>query len=162
MFRLFNLYTLFLRLLPPILRTDGVKAFIWAMLAPLDYIVSKFKRAVDSSDLRLSHNAFTMYLEKYLNGLFGLDGEIYIRDIIDDFSVYLSRKAEVSDYDIMTKKAEGLETIVLPREKPGRLIGKFGVYIPASLDTEEDRRLIEYWVRYYKYAGTTFRIEIYE
>lgn len=162
MFILFNLYDLFLKLLPPMLRTDGIKAFIWALLSPLDYIITRFKDLVMGTEVRLSHNSFTMYLEKYLNGVFGTVDAIRVEDIIDDYSVYLSKKGEVMDYDIMTRKSEELDTLVLPSDKPGVLVGKFGVYIPSSLDTDENRRLIEYWVNYYKYTGTNFTIVVYE
>ena len=115
------------------------------------------------TDVRLSHNSFTIYLEKFLNDLLdATERRIYIADIIDDFSVYLSMKDEAAIYeDSMTLKAEDLDTLIVPSEKPDRLTGRFGVYIPKELDSEINRRLIKQWVDYYKMAGTNYSIETY-
>ncbi len=162
MYRNFNVYAFAVRLLPTFLRKDVIKAFLWAILSPLDELLSKFNSAVGESDRRLNHNSFTIYLEKFLNDLFGVQGLIYITDFIDDWSVYLSMKEELYDYDIMTMREEDLSTIVLPSEPPGTLRGHFMVNIPISLDTEENRALITRWGNYYKFAGTNFTIETYE
>lgn len=151
-----------MRLLPTFLRKDVIKAILWAILSPLDELVEIFNSLVIDSDRRLSHNSFTIYLEKFLNDLFGVQGLIYITDFIDDWSVYLSTKEELYDYDIMTMREEELPTIVLPSERPGTLRGYFIVNIPASLDTQENRALIARWVNYYKFAGTNFKIKQYE
>lgn len=162
MWKNFNLYAFAVKILPPILRKDVLKAFLWALLKPLDDIIDAFNALVRDSDRRLSHNSFTVYLENFLNDLLNAHSRIYIADRIDDWSVYLSRREELMDYDVMTKKSEELPTIVLPSERPGKLRGLFVVYIPAALDSEENRRLITRWVNYYKYAGTTYTIETYE
>lgn len=162
MYRNFNIYAFAVRLLPTFLRKDVIKAFLWAILSPLDELLSRFNSAVGESDRRLSHNSFTIYLEKFLNDLFGVQGLIYITDFIDDWSVYLSMKEELYDYDIMTMREEDLPTIVLPSEPPGTLRGHFMVNIPISLDTEGNRALIARWVNYYKFAGTNYTIETYE
>ena len=162
MYRNFNLYAFAVRLLPTFLRKDVIKAILWAILSPLDELVEIFNSLVIDSDRRLSHNSFTIYLEKFLNDLFGVQGLIYITDFIDDWSVYLSTKEELYDYDIMTMREEELPTIVLPSERPGTLRGYFMVNIPASLNTQENRALIARWVNYYKFAGTNFKIKQYE
>lgn len=162
MYRNFNIYVFAVRLLPTFLRTDVIKAFLWALLNPLDELIGKFYSVVAESDRRLNHNSFTIYLEKFLNELFNVQGLIYITDYIDDWSVYLSMKDELYDYDIMTMREEGLTTIVLPSEPPGKLRGYFIVHIPASLDSEQNRSIISRWVNYYKFTGTNFTIEQYE
>lgn len=162
MYRNFNLYAFAVRLLPTFLRKDVIRAILWTILNPLDELVGRFNTFVNESDRRLSHNSFTIYLEKFLNDLFGAKKLIYITDSIDDWSVYLSMKEELYDYDIMTMHEEELPTIVLPSEPPGALRGHFIVNIPALLDTEENRALITRWVNYYKFAGTNFTIEKYE
>lgn len=162
MYRNFNLYAFAVRLLPTFLRTDVIKAILWAILTPLDDLIGRFNSVVSESDRRLSHNSFTIYLEKFLNDLFGVKDLIYITDKIDDWSVYLSMKDELYDYDIMTMREEDLPTIVLPSDRPGTLRGYFIVNIPASLDTQENRALITKWVNYYKFAGTNFQIIQYE
>lgn len=162
MYRNFNLYAFAVRLLPTFLRRDVIKAILWAILTPLDELIGRFNSVVTESDRRLSHNSFTIYLEKFLNDLFSVKDLIYITDNIDDWSVYLSMKDELYDYDIMTMREENLPTIVLPSDRPGTLRGNFIVNIPASLDTRENRALIARWVNYYKFAGTNFKIKQYE
>ena len=162
MYRNFNIYAFAVRLLPTFLRTDVIKAILWAILNPLDELISKFNSIVTESDRRLSHNSFTIYLEKFLNDLFSVQELIYITDYIDDWSVCLSMKEELRDYDIMTMREEELPTIVLPSDRPSTLRGYFIVNIPASLDTQENRALIARWVIYYKFAGTNFIIKQYE
>lgn len=162
MYRNFNLYAYAVRLLPPFLRKDVIKAVLRVLLCPLDAIITAFNGLIGSSDRLLTHNSFTIYLEKFLNELFNVDGQIYITDFIDDTTVCLSKKEEMMDYDLMTLKSEELPTLMLPSERPGRLQGRFIVNIPGSLDTEENRKLITRWVNYYKYAGTNYTIEAYE
>lgn len=71
-------------------------------------------------------------------------------------------KDEAAIYeDSMTLKAEGLDTLIVPSERPDRLTGHFGVYIPQELDSKINRRLIKQWVDYYKMAGTNYSIETY-
>ena len=163
MFKNFNIQAFCLKLLPPILRKDRILAFLRVLLSPLESILARFRNVVADTDVRLSHNSFTIYLEKFLNDL--LDGEkrrIYIADVIDDLSVYLSMKDEADLYeDSMTLKAEDLDTLIVPSGKPDRLTGRFGVYIPKELDSESNRRLIKQWVDYYKMAGTNYSIETY-
>lgn len=162
MYRNFNLYAFAVRLLPTFLRKDVIKAVLWAILNPLDDLVGRFNSVVNESDRRLSHNSFTIYLEKFLNDLFGVQGLIYITDFINDWSIYLSMMEESYDYDLMTMREENLPTMVFPSEPPWTLKGRFIVNIPASLDSAENRNLISRWVNYYKFAGTNFTIETYE
>lgn len=164
MFKNFNIQAFCLKLLPPILRKDRILAFLRVLLSPLESILARFRNVVVDTDVRLSHNSFTIYLEKFLNDLLdATERRIYIADIIDDFSVYLSMKDEAAIYeDSMTLKAEGLDTLIVPSERPDRLTGRFGVYIPQELDSEINRRLIKQWVDYYKMAGTNYSIETYE
>lgn len=162
MYRNFNLYAYAVRLLPPFLRKDVIKAVLRVLLKPLEAIIIAFNGLIDSSDRLLTHNSFTIYLERFLNNLFNVEGQIYISDFIDDTTVYLSKKEEMMDYDLMSFKEEELPTLVLPSERPGILKGRFIVHIPTNLDTEENRRLIAMWVNYYKYAGTNYTIEAYE
>jgi hypothetical protein len=163
MFKNFNIQAFCLKLLPPILRKDRIRAFLRVLLSPLESILARFRNVVVDTDVRLSHNSFTIYLEKFLNDLLdATERRIYIADIIDDFSVHLSMKDEAAIYeDSMTLKAEDLDTLIVPSEKPDRLTGRFGVYIPKELDSEINRRLIKQWVDYYKMAGTNYSIETY-
>lgn len=163
MFKNFNIQAFCLKLLPPILRKDRILAFLRVLLSPLESILARFRNVVVDTDVRLSHNSFTIYLEKFLNDLLdATERRIYIADIIDDFSVYLSMKDEPAIYeDSMTLKAEDLDTLIVPSGRPDRLTGRFGVYIPKALDSESNRRLIRQWVDYYKMAGTNYSIETY-
>lgn len=161
MFRNFNIEKFSLKLLPPILRTTRIKALLLALIKPLKQIVSKFNALVALADVRLSHGAFTGHLAKYLNDLFGLDGEIYIEDRAKDMTVYLHRRGDDYDGVYMSFKSEEVDTLVLPSERPGRIVGGFAVMVPEHIATEENLRTIRKWVEYYKYVGTNYTIEIY-
>lgn len=161
MYRNFNIYSYAVALLPPALRNKVVKFILRVLLKPLEDVVSAFNNMVADVDRRITHNSFTIYMEKFLNDLFGLKGQIYITDYIDR-NVYLAKKNEIKYLDTMTMKSEGLPTIVLSSERPQNIQKEFIVYIPIAIDTDDNRKLITRWVNYYKYIGTNFTIEAYE
>lgn len=79
MFKNFNIQAFCLKLLPPILRKDRIRAFLRVLLSPLESILARFRNVVVDTDVRLSHNSFTIYLEKFLNDLLdATERRIYI------------------------------------------------------------------------------------
>lgn len=161
MFRNFNIQHFSFKLLPPLLRTTRIKVLLLALIKPLSYVASKFDALLDLAGVRLGHGAFTVYLARYLNEVFGLDAEICIEDRMKDMTVYLHRRGDDYDNVLMSFKSEELDTLVLPSERPGRIVGGFAVMVPSHIANEENLRIIRKWVDYYKYVGTNYTIEIY-
>ena len=148
--------------LPPILRSPAVYAFLRALLCPLKDLVQAFTAYREASMRQLSYNAFTIYLQKWLNDIFFYDQDvIYITDeIISPAALYLQGEFDVPVY--MTgadeEPAVPLELFSTP---PDDRIGAFVVHVPLAM-TDADIAVVERWVNYYKFAGTQFRIEQYE
>ena len=161
MYRNYDLRTFFVMLLPPLLRRDCLKAFLWVLLTPLNDLSERFKLFANDADMRLSHNGFTIYLEKFLNDIFQSGDKIFIRDIIDTQTVYMWRQKELPDFLYMSQQKEETNTIYLTHDTQEPLRGRFSVCIPVSMDSPETRRTITQWCNYFKFAGTNFIIETY-
>ena len=103
---------------------------------------------------QLSFNAFTIYLEKWLN-------DIYITDdrLLPAF-LY-----EWNEFDVPVYMTFVDEDPAVPMElystPPDDRIGFFIVNVPPVLSSE-DIAVVEQWVNYYKFAGTQFTISQYE
>lgn len=130
-------------------------AFLNAMTAPLIEIFSHFLNKKSESERVLSFNAYTIYLEKFLNDLFNLDGEIYIHDFRDDTFVYLPSKGS---YELYFASSGDDETPFVPNYSSDFFSCRFNIHIPSSIDTDANRALIARWTNYFKFAGTNFNI----
>lgn len=150
-----NIKKLILQITPPLFRRGVFMAFLYAMAAPLIALFSRFLDKKSESERVLSFNAYTIYLEKFLNDLFGLDGVIYIHDFRDDIYVYLPSKEAG---DLYFGSANDIPTPVIAYYSDEYVAGKFNVHIPESIDTDENRMLIIKWVNYFKFSGTNFYI----
>ena len=145
-------------LIPGIMRKRFLYALLKALLYPLFLIYSTFDTYRKDVEDKLTHNAFTIYLEKYLNGHLHTTG-IYIVDRITEQTLYLSSMSEADTPDYMAMKSEGTTPVYVSNSD--RLIGSFLVMVPASIATAENLDVIRRWVDYYKYAGTQYDIKIY-
>ena len=146
-------------LLPPVLRKKVLLAFIDSLAEPLSSVEGKMSYYAENSLLRLSYNAFTNYLERFLNEKFG--GGIYISDYVNDNLMYMSFSDEIADvvYIGESDEAEYNPPIYLSSVQPLQLSGGFIVNIPERLSGSAAD--VGKWVDYYKFAGTEYNITIY-
>ena len=148
--------------LPDVLRKPLLYAFIRVLLYPVRQVQQMFLSFSESAERQLAYNAFTNYLERWLNGLFYFENdEIYITDEIDSkFALAFTEEAYddvyVSRVDENPAVAALLESTV-----PDDVIGSFVVHVPSVL-SEAQIEEVSRWVEFYKYAGTQFTIETYE
>ena len=162
MFYRFDVDRWIIHQLPPVLRRRGVFAFLRAMLYPLKQLMQTFTAYREAAMRQLSFNAFTIYLEKWLNDLFFFEyNDIYITDdrLLPAF-LY-----EWNEFDVPVYMTFVDEDPAVPMElystPPDDRIGFFIVNVPPVLSSE-DIAVVEQWVNYYKFAGTQFTISQYE
>jgi len=146
-------------LLPPVLRKKVLLAFVDSIAEPLLSMEGKTSDYADNTLLRLSYNAFTNYLERFLNEKFG--GGIYISDYVNDDLFYMSFPNEIADVVYMGEAGEAgyNPPIYLSSAQPLQLSGGFIVNIPERLSGSAAD--VGKWVDYYKFAGTEYNITIY-
>ena len=160
MFYNFDTTKWILCILPPVLRRPVLFALAKALMNPLKELYQNFYSYKVDVDRQLTSNAFTAYLERYLNGLFYLSDEIYIEDYVDEEKVYLSFATELAAPVYIGGGGDD-ESLYLSSQRPDGIIGGFVVHIPESLNKPEYISLIERWVNYYKFSGTKHIIRVY-
>lgn len=148
--------------LPMALRRRTLYAFLRALLAPVKSLYRSFLSFREAADRQLSYNAFTNYLQKWLNGLFYYDGDvIYITDENNEkFSLAFTDEAYDEVY-VSGQEEEPAVPAVLASSEPDDVVGSFVVHVPSSLSDAQVAEVAR-WVDFYKYAGTQYRIETYE
>lgn len=145
-------------MIPAIMRKKALYALLKALLYPLQFICLAFETLRNSTLLKLSYNAFAVYLEKFLNDLLKTEG-IVIEDYVLEMTLYLSHKEENYPVDYISLKAEKLPSVYVSNDN--RLVGGFYVKVPETVATPEVIATIRKWVEFYKYAGTRYEIIIY-
>ena len=146
--------------LPPLLRKKGIYAIIKCLMIGIDHIYSVFAYYRNSVTRQFNYNGTVISLEKFLNDIFSLSGEIYITEYKTN-NIYLHNEGETPEEVYMCYQDEG-ESLVLSSVSPDNISGGFAVMIPEGLATDENIAVIRKWVDYYRAAGTTYKIEIYE
>ena len=160
-----------MQLLPPILRSKTLVALLNILVHPLLVLYNKFMMYRAAVAGRLNITAHVQFIEKALNDTFFLTKrQIYIATIENEEIDFLHFVKESLSGVVFYRKGEEPH-IMLNR---GEMIYKptFTVYVPkflcTSLDSNEDRfhgtylRTILNLLAYYKPAGRTFRIELYD
>ena len=158
MFYQFDIDRWIIHQLPPVLRNSVVYAFLRTFVYPVKQLFETFSAYREAATRQLSFNAFTIYLQKWLNDVFFYTrDEIYITDEVYPIAA-LSFASEAADPVYMTGADEvpsvALELYSTP---PDDKIGGFVVHVPAAM-TSSDIAVVEQWVNYYRFAGTQFRI----
>lgn len=154
------------QLLPPILRSDILIAFIKVLVVPIVYLHRLFLAWCQDVNARLDASGSVILLEKYLNDAFFLKGrQIYIEDATDDSRMYLHFAHEGQPAAYVNDRFH----LWQDGEVPSR--PNFIVYVPTflctSLDKEEDKykgehlRRITNILNAYKPAGKRYGIMIY-
>lgn len=158
-------------LLPPILRSRRLVALLRVLTLPLRFLSGLFAEFCARTERRQGVTANVQSLEAMLNAEFFLhDGQIYIVSGEEESSRFwhFLREGQPPGY----LYAEGGNPLFLPQREGNSYKESFVVYIPtflcSSLDADEDLyhgvnlRRIYNLLNYYKPAGRTFRIELYE
>ena len=101
-----------------------------------------------------------IYIEKVLNDRFFLKNrEIYITDIAGKESyLYHRREEQIPSY--LHKRSEGAEIKYIQQRGEGNYSGNYMVNIPSFLSAYEGE--IKNLIDYYKPAGRTYVLKIYE
>ncbi len=161
-----------LQLLPPVLRGEVLQALLRTMVVPLRHTYGRFdayRRAVSG---QLDVTAQTISIEKVLNDTFFLtDGQIYLVAPQKENKVVCFFKSENRETLTMYMEGDGDSTgFQYNRETIGYPV--FMVYVPTFLCTslvpEEDKyrgehlQTIKNLLDYYKPAGRTYRIILYD
>lgn len=146
-------------LLYPALRKKKIFALISIFLLPLIFIYNSFKRYRKQSIDKQNINGQVIYIEKALNDRFFLKKrEIFITDI-EDTVTYLHKRTEGQIPIHLYKRSEKGKTVLKYRDE-GSYEGNFIVHTPSFLKEYETD--IRNQVNYYKPAGRSFKIEIYD
>lgn len=159
------------RLLPPVLRGGLTVALMKVVTLPLRYLYDQLTERRKNADRRLLTTANVASMEKALNDAFYLtDGQIRIESAEADESVYWHRMGETQHALYMHQKTG--EGMTLKRKGESSYRDSFVVMVPTFLCTsekaDEDKyggknlREIKNLLSYYKPAGRTYRIELYD
>lgn len=147
-------------MLPPLLRSDVLLAFLRAMLRPLRSLLERFTSYREAVRIRLNTTGQTFSLEGALSEKYHLPaGVIYITDT-DDKQLYLYFTSERRTPVHLRLPKEPQDPLFLGYKNEGKHSADFIVHVPSFLRGEEEeiRRLITY----YKPAGRTYKIEFYD
>ena len=161
MFYQFDIDRWIIHQLPPVLRTGAIFSFLKVFLYPVKQLLEVFGTYREAADLQLSYNAFTNYMQKWLNDVFFYTrDEIYITD--EEFPAPALSFDDEGDAPVYVTAVDEDPAVALDlySAPPGSKFGAFIVHVPPVM-TQADIAVVEEWVNYYKFAGTQFRIEQY-
>ena len=145
--------------LRPSLRKRKIFAIISIFLLPLIFIYTLFKSYRKQAIDKLNINGQVIYIEKVLNDRFFLKNrEIYITDIAGKESYLYRREEQIPSY--LHKRSEGAEIKYIQQRGEGNYSGNYMVNIPSFLSAYEGE--IKNLIDYYKPAGRTYVLKIYE
>lgn len=157
---LFDVNKWTLQLLPPVLRRPVLYALFKSCLDPLKDLRDSYATYVDLVNQKLAQISYTASLAAWLNSIFYLpDGTIYIEDSIDR-DVYLFTQGEVPEVTYLFTRTEEIPLYL--ELEPGEKFDGFIIRIPRALNTEDNLRIIQKWINYYKIAGVNYKIAEYE
>lgn len=142
-------------LLPPFLRKNRHKSWLFALLAPL---VSLYEDTL----CKMQHDGRVIYLEKVLNEKAKVPG-------YNPNNHEATKKIWIDDYDAVKKEWLYIEVEKKPSYEPISLYTEteinndrsgtdFNVLVPAAFNSKKS--IIRQAVEYYKLAGKTFQIKI--
>ncbi len=166
-----DLLKMAVELLPPVLRGGLTVALLKVMTLPARYIYSQLTAKRKAADRRLGTTANVVSMEKALNDAFFLtNGQIRIESGDVDDRVFWHRKSDGQEPATLWMKTE--KGTVLKQRGEASYEDSFTVWVPTFLctseDSSEDRyggqylREVKILLNYYKPAGRTYRIELYD
>ena len=141
-------------LLPPFLRKNRHKSWLFALLAPLVWLY-------EDTLYKMQHDGRVIYLEKVLNEKAQVPG-------YNPNNHEATKKIRISQYDAVQKQWLYLEPEKKPAYEPISLYTEteinndrsgtgFNVLVPAVFSSKKS--IIRQAVEYYKLAGKTFQIK---
>ncbi len=153
------------------LRSRLTVALLRVMLLPVRYTYGKLQAGRKNANQRLGTTANAASIEKALNDAFFLtEGQITLEEGDEDDRVYWHRKAEGQEPATLWLKTE--KGTVLKERGETSYKDSFAVRVPTFLCTSTDGtadkyggrnlRDIKILLNYYKPAGRTYRIELYD
>lgn len=159
------------QLLPPVMRGGLTVALLKVLTLPVRYIYEQLTARRKNADRRLNMTANVMYIEKALNEAFYLkERQIWIESTEAEDVVFWHRRDELQKDCYMYRRTE--RGVMLKRRGESSYKDSFVVWVPTFLctseNTEEDKyggrnlREIRNLLSYYKPAGRTYRIELYD
>ena len=166
-----DLLKLSVELLPPMLRGGLTVALLRVLMLPVRHIYAKLQARRKNANQRIGTTANVVSMEKALNDAFFLtDGQIMIESGDADDRVFWHMKADGQEPATLWMKTE--KGTVLKKRGEASYKDSFTVWVPTflctSTDSTEDRyggrnlRDIKILLNYYKPAGRTYRIELYD
>lgn len=158
-------------LLPPMLRSGLVVSLLRVMMLPVKYIYNALTARRKNANQRLGTTANVVSMEKALNDAFFLtDGQIRIENGEVDDRVFWHMKADGQESATLWMKTE--KGTVMKKRGETSYKDSFTVWVPTFLCTSTDSagdryggrnlRDIKILLNYYKPAGRTYRIELYD
>ncbi len=166
-----DLLKLAVGLLPPMLRGGLTVALLKVLMLPVRYMYDLLTARRKNANRRLGTTANVASMEKALNDAFFLtDGQIRIDSGDNDDRTFWHLKTEGQESATLWKATE--KGTVLKRRGEASYKDSFTVWVPTflctSTDSTEDKygghylREIKILLNYYKPAGRTYRIELYD
>ena len=159
------------QLLPPVLRGRLTVALLKVLTLPVRHIYEQLTARRKNADRRLGTTANVMYMEKALNDAFYLrERQIRIEDTEAEDTLFWHRREEGQKAFYLYRRTE--KGVALKRRGESSYRESFVVWVPTFLCTSEDAdedkyggrnlREIRNLLSYYKPAGRTYRIELYD
>lgn len=159
------------QLLPPVMRGGLTVALLKVLTLPVRYIYEQLTERRKNADRRLGTTANVMYMEKALNDAFYLkEQQIRIESAEAEDTLFWHRREERQKDNYLYRRTE--KGVMLKRRGECSYRESFVVWVPTflctSVDTEKDKyggrnlREIRNLLSYYKPAGRTYRIELYD
>lgn len=162
------------QLLPPVMRGKLTVALLKVLTLPLRYVYDQLTEHRKNAARRLLTTANVWSMEKALNDAFFLtDNQIKIESSEAKDTVYLIYGIEPWQRpDLSYLYRTGGEALTLKRKGEGSYVDSLLVWVPTFLCTSEDAkedkyggkylREIKILMNYYKPAGRTYRIKLYD
>ena len=159
------------QLLPPVMRGGLMVALLKVLTLPVRHIYEQLTERRKAADRRLGTTANVMYMEKALNDAFYLkERQIRIESTETEDTLFWHRREERQKDNYMYRRTE--KGVTLKRRGECSYRESFVVWVPTflctSVDADEDKyggrnlREIRNLLNYYKPAGRTYRIELYD
>ena len=159
------------QLLPPVMRGGLTVALLKVLTLPVRNIYEQLTERRKNADRRLGTTANVMYMEKALNDAFYLkEQQIRIESAEAEDTLFWHRREERQKDNYLYRRTE--KGVMLKRRGECSYRESFVVWVPTflctSVDAEKDKyggrnlREIRNLLSYYKPAGRTYRIELYD
>lgn len=170
MFYTFNISKFVKQMLPPILRGAFWLALISVLTAPLRTLYEAFTSYKASTEDKLNINGHVLPLEMALNKACYTD-LIYIESTNTRHGTFLYHESENLPSPYLYNEAEGADPLILYFEADAPKDVNFIVYIPQSICTNLEDKVVDAFRWYYlnivkslldryKAAGTTYEIRL--